>query len=93
MSKSQAGTKSLSDFKVTEIRKVLVGRGLDGNGVKATLVARLERVILRFIYIQEKQHILPILFKRVLGIMHVAFLFIFSIVIQIRRWGMGGSRN
>ena len=57
MSKSQAGTKSLSDFKVTEIRKVLVGRGLDGNGVKATLVARLEKVILLlFVSIYKKSH-------------------------------------
>ena len=93
MSRSQTGGKTLSDFKVTEIRKILIGRGLDGNGVKATLIARLEKVILLFIYIQEKQYILPILFECVLGIMHVAFLFIFSVVVQIRRWGMGSSRN
>ncbi|KAE9551181.1 hypothetical protein FO519_005594 [Halicephalobus sp. NKZ332] len=45
MSRPQTGAKTLSDFKVTDIRKVLIGRGLDGNGVKATLIARLEKAL------------------------------------------------
>lgn len=44
MTDTQEETKTLTDFKVTELRKALVARNLDGNGVKATLVSRLEKV-------------------------------------------------
>ena len=36
--------KLISELKVHELRVELTNRGLDGNGVKAALVARLEKV-------------------------------------------------
>jgi hypothetical protein len=41
---AESNGKLISELKVHELRSELINRGLDGNGVKAALVARLEKV-------------------------------------------------
>uniref|UniRef100_A0AC35G7C1 SAP domain-containing protein n=1 Tax=Panagrolaimus sp. PS1159 TaxID=55785 RepID=A0AC35G7C1_9BILA len=52
-SMAETNGKLISELKVHELRSELIGRGMDGNGVKAALVARLEKVG-KFIYISQK---------------------------------------
>jgi hypothetical protein len=42
---AESNGKLISELKVHELRSELISRGLDGNGVKAALVARLEKIL------------------------------------------------
>jgi hypothetical protein len=42
---AETNGKLISELKVHELRSELIGRGMDGNGVKAALVARLEKAL------------------------------------------------